>query len=62
MTEFITKLPKAQLHLHIEGSLSPETVAKLAARNGCNYFTTPEEVSLSLQNRNPGLVGFLSHY
>ncbi len=62
MQEFITNLPKAQLHLHIEGSLSPETVAKLAIRNGCDFFTTPEEVLLSLQNRKQGLEGFLSHY
>ena len=62
MDEFITNLPKAQLHLHIEGSLSPETVAKLAVRNRCDYFRTPEEVSLSLLNRKPGLEGFLSHY
>ena len=62
MQEFITNLPKAQLHLHIEGSLSPETVAKLAVRNGCDFFRTPEEVTLSLQNRQPGLEGFLSHY
>jgi adenine deaminase len=62
MQEFITNLPKAQLHLHIEGSLSPKTVAKLALRNGCNFFTTPEAVSFSLENRKPGLEGFLSHY
>ncbi len=62
MQEFITKLPKTQLHLHIEGSLSPKTVAKLAIRNGCNFFTTTEEVLLSLQNREPGLEGFLKHY
>ena len=62
MREFIIRLPKAQLHLHIEGSLSPETVAELSIRNGCDYFTSAEEVSLSLLNREPGLVGFLQHY
>ncbi len=62
MREFITNLPKAQLHLHIEGSLSPETVARLSILNGCNYFKSAEEVSLSLMNREPGLEGFLQHY
>ena len=31
--EFIKKLPKAELHLHIEGSLEPELMFKLAERN-----------------------------
>ena len=31
--EFIQKLPKAELHLHIEGSLDPELMFKLAERN-----------------------------
>jgi adenine deaminase len=31
---FIAGLPKAELHLHIEGTLEPEMVFALAARNG----------------------------
>jgi adenosine deaminase len=31
---FIARLPKAELHLHIEGALEPEMVFALAARNG----------------------------
>ena len=34
MTAFIEGLPKAELHIHIEGSLEPELIFKLAARNG----------------------------
>ena len=31
---FIAGLPKAELHLHIEGSLEPELMFELARRNG----------------------------
>ena len=31
---FVAGLPKAELHLHIEGTLEPELAFELAARNG----------------------------
>ena len=31
---FIEGMPKAELHLHIEGTLEPELKFELAARNG----------------------------
>src|SRR4051812_9753657 len=31
---FIAQLPKAELHIHIEGSLEPEMMLALAERNG----------------------------
>ncbi|WP_263771321.1 adenosine deaminase [Propionivibrio soli] len=34
LIEFIRSLPKAELHLHIEGSLEPELMFDLAHRNG----------------------------
>ena len=34
LTQFIAGLPKAELHLHIEGSLEPELMFELAKRNG----------------------------
>ncbi len=34
LDELIKELPKAELHLHIEGTLEPEMMFELAARNG----------------------------
>jgi adenosine deaminase len=34
MAGFIEGLPKAELHLHIEGTIEPETMFRLAGRNG----------------------------
>jgi len=43
--EFIKALPKAELHLHIEGTLEPELMFELAERNNVELpFATVEEV------------------
>jgi len=62
MHSFLAGMPKAELHLHLEGTLSPETIVAITNRNGIDYFTTVEEVEQSLANRPPGLMGFLEHH
>ncbi|MFP3224788.1 MAG: adenosine deaminase, partial [Nitrososphaeria archaeon] len=34
MSDFISKLPKAELHLHLEGTLEPEMMLEKAKKNG----------------------------
>lgn len=34
LNRFLAEMPKAELHMHIEGSLEPEMIFKLAQRNG----------------------------
>ena len=45
MKEFIEKMPKAELHVHLEGTLEPEHIFRLAQRNNIELdYSTPEEV------------------
>lgn len=45
ISPFIANLPKAELHMHLEGSLEPETLVKLAMRNGVRLpYDNPEAV------------------
>ena len=45
MDEWIRALPKAELHIHIEGTLEPEMMFELAARNGVELrYGSVEEV------------------
>lgn len=64
MRSFIEGLPKAELHVHLEGTVLPATVLKLAERNGMDYpFKSVEEILEALDSRTAGLVSFLDlHY
>ena len=61
MKDFITGLPKAELHLHIEGSLEPELMFALAARNGVTiHYASVEDVRAAYAFSN--LQDFLDIY
>ncbi len=62
MRAFLNAMPKAELHLHIEGTMPPATLVKLAKRNGFDFFNTVGHVTESLATRPPGLAGFLSQH
>jgi adenosine deaminase len=61
LATFIRGLPKAELHLHIEGSLEPELMFELAGRNGVALpFRSVEEVRAAYAFSN--LQDFLDIY
>ena len=64
MRSFIEDLPKAELHVHLEGTILPATVLKLAERNRMDYpFKTVEEIQEALDSRTTSLKSFLDlHY
>ena len=61
LTPFIAGLPKAELHLHIEGSLEPEQMFEFARRNRVELpFASVEEIKAAYDFSN--LQDFLDIY
>jgi len=61
LVSFAQRLPKAELHLHIEGSLEPEMLVALARRNSIDIpFRSVEEVRAAYEFSN--LQDFLDIY
>ncbi|WP_298195884.1 adenosine deaminase [Novosphingobium sp.] len=61
LDDFIVRLPKAELHLHIEGTLEPELMFALAERNGVTIpFASVEAVRAAYRFSN--LQDFLDIY
>jgi aminodeoxyfutalosine deaminase len=58
LSETIASLPKAELHLHLEGSIQPSTVCALAARHGIEV--TEQEVRRRYAYQN--FLGFLEAF
>jgi adenosine deaminase len=61
MEEFIRRLPKAELHIHIEGALEPRLMFDLAARSGYELpYSDVESVAAAYRFKN--LQSFLDIY
>jgi adenine deaminase len=61
VARFIRRLPKAELHLHIEGTLEPELLLELGRRNGVDLPCASAE-ECRAQYRFSGLQQFLDIY
>jgi adenine deaminase len=61
LPELLRRMPKAELHIHIEGSLEPELIFALAARNGVEIpYASVEELRKAYAFTN--LQSFLDIY
>lgn len=61
MKDFINNIPKAELHLHIEGTLEPELMFKLAKKNSVELeYKTMEDIKNAYNFTN--LQSFLDIY
>lgn len=61
LRDFIVGLPKTELHLHIEGTLEPELIFKMAERNGVP-LAYPSEQALRQAYAFTDLQSFLDLY
>jgi adenine deaminase len=61
LADFLCGLPKAELHLHIEGTLEPELMLALARRNGVP-LPYPDEAAVRRAYVFDGLQSFLDLY
>jgi adenosine deaminase/aminodeoxyfutalosine deaminase len=59
LTAFIRRLPKAELHLHLEGAILPATLVELSARHDALPLTLTEAEALY---RFTGFTGFLDAF
>ncbi|MGL1893431.1 MAG: adenosine deaminase [Spirochaetaceae bacterium] len=61
MIDFINNIPKAELHVHIEGTLEPETMFRMAKRNSIKLpYSSVDEVKKAYAFNN--LQSFLDIY
>ncbi|MCD8505531.1 MAG: adenosine deaminase [Burkholderiaceae bacterium] len=61
LSAFLKAMPKAELHIHIEGSLEPELIFQLAKRNGVS-LAYPDVESLKAAYAFTDLQSFLDIY
>src|SRR5690242_20457917 len=52
MDDFVARLPKAELHLHLEGTVGPQTLRRLAERHGTQLAAGSTAVIDRLYNTN----------
>jgi adenosine deaminase len=63
MEEFIKGMPKAELHVHIEGTVTPALTLELAERNKVDFpYSSVEEILEAQDYGDPHFETFIAHH
>eukprot|EP00887_Chlorella_sp_A99_P000532 scaffold17.g532.t1 len=62
IADLIASLPKAELHVHVEGTLEPELMFELAMRNNVSLPFPDPAAARKAREHYVDLVDFLKHY
>jgi len=63
MATFLTNMPKAELHLHIEGTIQAQMLLEMAKRNGIDIpYDSEAEVLAAQDYGEPALANFLRYH
>lgn len=61
MLDFIRTLPKAELHLHLEGTVDPSTLVELSGRTDAEPMTIEEALAIYEYDDFTGFINAFSH-